>query len=146
MKLLLILTMVLFSAALASFALAAACDIGEIACADDSCNADNCALNQGKKTGSCNNNGACDSGEECGCRDCILDEVNSSCSSGYCSSSGFCMNNCTISLDEPLALDEIFSFIKKTPATANVFVDNFNYWIVDEYGNQIPVEVSIKIW
>jgi len=123
------------------------CNVSQIPCADNSCNETSCINHDGKRTGICNENGICESDEECGCKDCILEYVDGSCESDLlCSSSGACMENCTTIEDELFSFTEIFSFIKDVPATANVYVSNFDYWILDEYGNQQPVEVSLKAW
>ncbi|MBW2994996.1 hypothetical protein KY312_01470 [Candidatus Woesearchaeota archaeon] len=146
MKTIFLISNMMFLIAFASLVIAVACSVSQIPCADDTCNETSCINHDGKRTGSCNNNGICESGEECGCKDCVLEHVSSSCSTDLlCSSSGFCMENCT-TLEDEFTLTDIFSFTKEIPAAADVHVHNFDYWILDEYGNLQQVEVSIKSW
>jgi hypothetical protein len=56
------------------------------------------------------------------------------------------MENCTSLPSESITLIDIFSFVREVPLNANVFVSTFSYWILDEFGNQRPVEVGIKTW
>jgi len=147
MKTIFLIANSMFFLALAGLVFATVCNISQIPCSDNTCNETDCDKHGGKRLGSCNDNGVCELGEECGCRDCILEYVNTSCSSNLlCSSSGFCMENCTALVSEEVSLIDIFAFTKTAPKTANVFVANFDYWILDEYGNQQSVEVGLKTW
>jgi hypothetical protein len=93
----------------------------------------------------CNNDAVCDSGEQCGCRDCIGSAA--ACSSGLlCSSSGACMENCTSLTSGSVHLSTLFSYSKTMPDNANVFGAVFDSWIVDEFGNMHRVEVGVKTW
>jgi hypothetical protein len=140
-----ILVMAISMILAAHLVFAAACSTGQIACADSTCNETSCKDHGGKRLGDCNSNGICEPGEECGCRDCILENQAGSCISGLCSSSGFCMENCTGLVNE-FSLADIFSFTKTVPSNSDIYVSTFDYWILDEYGNQIPVEVGLRAW
>ncbi len=90
----------------------------------------------------CNHNHICESGEGCGCSDCF----GQACTGGFCSSNENCKSNCTIVKNESLVLFDLFPFAKKAPSNLNIYVETFDYWILDKYGNMLPVEVGIKSW
>jgi len=90
----------------------------------------------------CNHNHICEPGEGCTCSDCF----GQACSGGFCSSNENCKSNCTIVSGESLVLFDLFPFAKKTPSNLNIYVETFDYWILDKYGNMLPVEVGIKSW
>lgn len=53
---------------------------------------------------------------------------------------------CVLSGDEKISEQVLFNFTKKVPSNVNAYVSNLDYWILDKYGNQQPVQVGVKTW